>query len=272
MKLKYLGTAAAEGMPAVFCNCDYCRKARELGGKNIRTRSQSIINDDLLIDLPADTYFHFLQNGIEGDKIKYLLVTHSHQDHFYINELLMRKAPYGHNMRCEKLKIFCGRGVFDKLSADDKLANIEFTKLNHFEEISFGDYSVIAMPARHYFGDDALIYIIKNGDKTILYAHDTGYLYEENFDFIEKNNIVFDMVSFDCTNVILPVSDEGGHMGIQNIPRVIERLESMNAITSNTIRYVNHFSHNGNPLHDEIQKIAKGIGCLASYDGCEVEI
>ena len=62
MKIKFLGTAAAEGFPAVFCNCEYCNKARELGGKNIRTRSQAIIDNKLLIDLPADTYFHFLQN------------------------------------------------------------------------------------------------------------------------------------------------------------------------------------------------------------------
>ena len=69
MKLKYLGTAAAEAFPAVFCNCKYCNEARELGGKNIRTRSQAMINDDLLIDFPADTYAHFLQNGIDGEKI-----------------------------------------------------------------------------------------------------------------------------------------------------------------------------------------------------------
>ena len=27
MKLTYLGTAAAEGFPAVFCNCEHCREA-----------------------------------------------------------------------------------------------------------------------------------------------------------------------------------------------------------------------------------------------------
>ena len=31
MKLTYLGTAAAEGLPALFCNCEFCQKARELG-------------------------------------------------------------------------------------------------------------------------------------------------------------------------------------------------------------------------------------------------
>ena len=51
MKVTFLGTAAAEGFPAVFCNCRFCKEARVLGGKNLRTRSQSIVNDDLLIDL-----------------------------------------------------------------------------------------------------------------------------------------------------------------------------------------------------------------------------
>ena len=50
MKIQFLGTAAAEGFPAIFCNCEYCNKARELKGKNIRTRSQAIIDDKILLD------------------------------------------------------------------------------------------------------------------------------------------------------------------------------------------------------------------------------
>ena len=45
MEFTYLGTAAAEGWPAVFCRCKYCLEAQRLGGKNIRTRSQAIINE-----------------------------------------------------------------------------------------------------------------------------------------------------------------------------------------------------------------------------------
>lgn len=91
MKIRFLGTAAAEGFPALFCNCKYCKEARRLGGKNLRTRSQSLINDDLLIDIPADTLSHFLTGDIRGDRIKYLLITHSHSDHFYPTNLSPRK-------------------------------------------------------------------------------------------------------------------------------------------------------------------------------------
>ena len=107
MKLTFLGSGAAEGMPAIFCNCEVCRESRRLGGKNLRTRSQSLINNDLLIDFPADTYSHFQRFGIEGDTIKYLIITHPHQDHFYPNDLLMRTERLAHGKRVPVLKILC---------------------------------------------------------------------------------------------------------------------------------------------------------------------
>ena len=56
MKIKFLGTAAAEGIPALFCDCRVCQNARRVGGKEIKTRSQAIVDDKILIDFPADTY------------------------------------------------------------------------------------------------------------------------------------------------------------------------------------------------------------------------
>ena len=53
MKLKYLGTAAAEGYPAMFCDCENCRKAWIEKGRNIRRRSQAITDSELPIDFPG---------------------------------------------------------------------------------------------------------------------------------------------------------------------------------------------------------------------------
>ena len=116
MKLTYLGTAAAEGFPALFCNCEYCNEAKRLGGKNIRTRSQALINQDLLIDFPADTYAHFLNNGIKGDMIEHLIVTHAHSDHFYLDDLFMRSGAFAHNMSAPTLNIFCPKTVFEQFT------------------------------------------------------------------------------------------------------------------------------------------------------------
>ena len=48
MKLQFLGTAAAEGFPALFCQCENCKRARELGGRNIRSRSQALVDGKIL--------------------------------------------------------------------------------------------------------------------------------------------------------------------------------------------------------------------------------
>ena len=65
MKIKYLGTGAAEGIPAVFCHCGICEYARKQKGKEIRTRSQAIIDDLILIDFGPDTFAHTLRYDIE---------------------------------------------------------------------------------------------------------------------------------------------------------------------------------------------------------------
>lgn len=49
MKLQYLGTAAAEGIPAAFCTCPVCKHARQEKGREIRSRSQMLLDGELLI-------------------------------------------------------------------------------------------------------------------------------------------------------------------------------------------------------------------------------
>lgn len=268
MKLTYLGTAAAEGFPAIFCNCEYCNEARRLGGKNIRTRSQAIINDDLLIDFPPDTYAHFLANGIRGDKIKHLIVTHSHHDHLFPEDFDMRHSCYAHNVEVPTLHVYCSSVTAARIG--EAPPSIEVHILNPYETVALDGYEVTALPARHMPGGEPFIYIIR-GDKTLLYANDTGFLYGEVLDYIKESGTVFDMVSLDCTYVGNITTDEDGHMGLANNARLLTRLEELGAINEKTVKYVNHFSHNGNPLHHLLEGWAAQIGCLASYDGLTVE-
>ena len=54
MKFQYLGTAAAEDFPAVFCNCEYCQKARELGGKFLSADDYAFVFDRISSELGAN--------------------------------------------------------------------------------------------------------------------------------------------------------------------------------------------------------------------------
>lgn len=268
MKLTYFGTAAAEGFPAVFCRCPHCEEARRLGGKSIRTRSQAMIGEDLLIDFPADTYMHFLQNRVEGDRIRYLLITHPHSDHLCTSDLGMRFGAYAHEMREETLHILVPRAAADRIGRPP--LGTDVTVLSAFLPVTLGSYRVTPLPARHMGEDESFIYLIE-GDRTLLYAHDTGFFYPEVFAYLEEKRIRLDAISLDCTNGGTATPDEGRHMGFANIGRVLERLAAFGCVTGDTVRIVNHFSHNVAPLQHLLEEQAAPLGCLVAYDGCRVE-
>ena len=64
----------------------------------------------------------------------------------------------------------------------------------------------------------------------------------------------------------------------ERIPRIcvgvdLHKLQfTVCAINEETVICVNHFSHNGNPLHAHLSERADEYGYLVSYDGFEVNI
>lgn len=277
MKLTYLGTAAAEGWPAVFCNCEYCIRAKELGGKNIRTRSQTLINDDFLIEFNGDTYSHMLDNKLDISKVRFCFITHSHLDHFQPTDLVFRETNcYSHNMAEPTVKIYGNKAVNEKykkylhaIGDEERPPMAEIFEISAFQRLCVGDYTVTPLPANHAEGEDAFVFLIENKGKTVLYLHDTGLLSEEVYDYLESHKIRADLISYDCTYVAL--RSGGGHMGLDSVPIVRERLERIGVSHADTISIVNHFSHNGMLLHDELKEAAEKIGFLTSYDGMAVE-
>ena len=278
MKLKYLGTAAAEGWPALFCKCEYCENARKLGNKDIRTRSQSLINDDLLIDFPADTYMHAVTNNLDFSAIKYCFVTHSHLDHFSPSDLFLRNTDfYAHNMTTPMMTVYGNGDVMDKLKKTIKLFGddeayplIETEEIKAYKTVFVGKYSITPLPANHKHNENAFVYLIESNEGNILYLHDTGLLYDEVYDYLQKRAVSVGLISYDCTYVIL--ESAGGHMGLDSVPYVRKRLEEIGVANEKTVHIVNHFSHNGKLTHSELCDESEKIGFLCAYDGMEVTV
>lgn len=101
MKIRYLGTAATEGFPAAFCNCKSCTAARKDISKELRTRSQMLIDTELMIDFPPESYYHAMRFGIDLSAVRTLLVTHSHTDHFYAQEFVNRGYKFAEGIASE---------------------------------------------------------------------------------------------------------------------------------------------------------------------------
>lgn len=274
MKIKYLGTAAVEGVPALFCNCRVCRKSREAGGRNMRSRSQALINDELLLEFNPDTVWHYHKYNFDWEKICACLITHAHSDHLYAEDVENAKPAFTHGHR--KIEFYAGKSGYEKLRVQTEATSggadahlIEAGK--RFAVGGLKTYSVMPMPANHSESTTPLIFSIKCGDKRMLYAHDTGWFPEETWKLLEKEGR-FDLLSLDCTGCVSPDRDwVNGHMSMGTINKVLDRMREGGLIDGGTKIVVNHFSHNGGLTYDEMVEAVKKYGIIVSYDGLEIE-
>lgn len=274
MRITYYGTAASEAWPALFCDCKACELARKYGGKNIRSRSQTLIDDSLLIDFPPDTNYHVQVLGLDLRKVRTLLITHSHHDHYFPADIGMRSSNYAEGLGEEKLLVY-GNDVVKKKweEADKPRENIDqyvtFREISPFETFETPDgYEITALLADHNPPEHSLMYIIKKNGKQILYAHDTGIFPKCVWEFLEGQ--FFQLVSLDCT--ALSRDWRIGHMGFQAVDEVCDRLRALKCINGETKLVLNHLAHHGDFTHDKICELENPKGYEVAFDGCFFEI
>lgn len=270
MEIKYLGTGAAEGWPAVFCQCEACRAARRLGGKNIRRRSSALVNGNLLLDLPPDIYGMSLLHGVDLSEIKDFVITHNHSDHFYAHELTNFTNPFGHNADGIPARLFGSATVMEAAKAaladSDEEGRPELTEAREYEPFIAAGCTVTPLPAAHNAGI-CFIYLIESCGKAMLYAHDTGWLPAATWEYLQGRRL--DFVSMDGT--CLDYQHYESHMTLDENIAMKQKLVSMGGADDKTAFVSAHFSHNGRLLHDQIVERLKPHGIAAAYDGMEME-
>jgi len=272
MRLKFLGTAAAEGWPALFCECDACVRAGTLGGKNVRTRSSCLIDDTYMVDFSADTYMHKLMYNLKLSRVEHIFVTHSHYDHFYPHDFKIRIEGFAYIKNKAVLNVYGNSDVkkrFDNALGSMNIKDtVSYNLVEPFKYFKAGEALVMPLPASHSKAENCFIYIIEIDKKVLLYGHDSGYYKEEVWNEISKHK--FNGVILDCTSG--PTSQRDYHMGIITDGEIKERMLKIGSANDQTKFIINHFSHNINMMHNEIVKIAEPYNFIVSYDGFDIEI
>lgn len=275
MVITYLGTGAAEGIPALFCNCEFCRYARKR--HIVRARACVLLDGELCIDFSPDTFYREAVLGTDLSAVKYLLVTHSHMDHFYAHDFILRGYKYAEDMTSPTLDIFGNRDVLDVFSEctrrelrEEIKETIGLHELHAFEHVSFGEWHAYTLKARHS-SEEPLLYLLEKGDKRYLHLTDTGVLYDENYEFLQEVcKKPVDLITFDCTFLLTPPSPNARHMNLRENLQVLGKLKSLGLATERTKCVITHFSHNGKPTEETLRK-AESEGVIAAYDGMTLE-
>lgn len=278
MNIRFLGTGAAEGVPAVFCNCEYCKNIRRLGESEFRTRSQVVIDGILSVDFPPEAYAHSLRYGVNLADLKYLLVTHSHMDHFYAHDFILRGYKYASGYE-SKLEIYGNaqvKAVYGECTAREMkpavAPNIDFTEIKPYEEFKVGDYRVLTIPAQHCKTEDALLFYIERGGKGYLHLHDTGRITQKAFEYLAEKGAKAQAVAFDCTFLNGTGGESLRHMAVCDNMLMKDKLVEFGITDENTQYILTHFSHNSNPTRANLKAVEEKYGVTAAYDGMTVEI
>lgn len=288
MELMFLGTGAAEAIPSVFCRCPYCCEVRKNGGKDCRSRSSFRIDGQHQIDFSPDIYMQMTRSGLDLFELEHLLITHSHEDHFDMAEIITRECAvpnanktlyiYMHKSGAEWGQKLLRAYMPEK--SDEVIAKVlqkyQIVPVEYYQTFWAGKLKVSSVKASHKaFGKDeyGLNYLIQLPDgRSMLYATDTGWYCEETWDYLKGKRV--DTLILETTfggrqdRAIYP----DGHLDARSFLLMLDRMESIGFIDSRTGIYATHINHKHDLLHEELQQRfdESRFRITVAYDGLKI--
>lgn len=271
MKIQILGTAAAEGWPGIFCGCDTCQRARASGGKNIRSRSGLMINENIKVDLNSDIFHHVATHGLDLSLLEHIVFTHSHNDHFDPPEFQYLAPVFSHDRKHPIVSVWASEDVIDLILKDypEPVARpgLDVHAVKPFTTVELGEVKATPIPAVHRDEELCLNWIFGGLDNAVLYASDTGPYDEETWEFL--SSVKFDLVISECTYGFMADNDK--HMSVPAVRKMRDRMLEQGCLKDGYRFVITHFSHNMGLLHHEMEEHVKHDGFIVAYDGIVLE-
>lgn len=285
MRITFLGTGASEAYPGFWCECEHCVYARAHGGPNVRGNSSILIDDDLLIDMNAHSFEMFERLRISPARLRYLLVTHPHIDHFDPAKLLLRRTPEGVAQvdagllrgklgpcftDLPVLQIYGNDYVKEALySVPELMDSAERCGVAYHPIVEAAlqvcdTFSFISLRSQHGpHAGFAHSYIVERGGKRLLYASDTGG-YDP--DMLEKLlGQPYDCVIMEGTFGL--GANDPSHMSLEKNREMLRLFAKHGAWKGEPRFYLTHICPHWSPPHDIYAPMVEKEGMLLAYDG-----
>lgn len=277
MRITILGSAAAEAVPSLWCQCEVCAYAKKHGGKDLRRRTSYLIDQDTMIDFGPDAFWQSVAFGIDWKELKQIIFTHQHSDHCNPVELSWRRR--GFSQGALPLKIYGSKYIEERCetimranadSGVETWPDTDFFLLENGKTSQAVNMEIYSIPARHS-APDARNFILTRNGKSLLIAHDTGFWTEEGWQIAAAHAPV-DAVIFDGTCALKFADQEDGHMGAAVGVKFRDELLKRGILKKDGLAIVNHFSHNGNSLQADLEAYFAPHGIEVGYDGKVIEL
>ncbi len=272
-ELLVLGSGASEGMPGLYCVCDFCVKARSAGGKNIRMRTAFALGETIRIDWGPDALAQTLKFQLEPWKLRHVFITHSHEDHLFPMDFWVRgvsQLPEG-----SVLNLYGNEQVIDAVSrmiggnwAKFKINPVAVTPGQTLKLEPEG-VTVKVLAANHTSPEQSLMYCFDGGDYKLLVTGDTDVFPEPTMQALAGEGISAMMI--DATWMMSDRHES--HLGVPNIARIAEAMHRNGALRPDALIVPVHLAPGeGAMLHDEFTQAVAPLGMTPAWDGMRIKL
>ena len=290
MQIQFLGTSAAVGWPAAYCECEACNEIRRRGGKNIRTRTSLRLGVAHQIDCGPDLLAQLVRTGLTMSGVEHILFTHSHADHISVSELISKHMA--RTTQPQTVGVHASAATADRISrmlADVRTdlpekkreavrAMFPLDVLQFREEAAVGDLRVVPLRGNHVvLGNDevAANYLIRAPEgRKLFYAVDTGWPLDETWSAIRGQQI--DVLIMDCTfgGMTDRPTHPDTHMDCNAFEEAVREMVRIGAVHEGSEIFATHIGPHQGLLHEElVERFARTeLPITVAYDGLKTTL
>lgn len=253
MKLVFLGTGAADW--------DWSHFTEETRGS-----TSTLIDKHILIDAGQTARQNFHRARISPESISDILITHSHSDHFSLDNIYALLA--------ESSEMPC---IYASPQALQQIPNGLCSKhpLNVGEKFQIANYEISVLRANHVLNDPsepAFHFLFETPKKRLLYAIDGAWICSDTRRLLEGK--IIDLIIWDatCGNTY----DDwrfADHNDLAMIRSMRNSLQKLEIISSETIHLFNHIARTLWPENEQERlQLAKKFSGQLVFDGMKLSL
>ncbi len=287
--IRFLGTGAGDFIKedSPHNPPDYAQKVAKYVGKDLRRAASSLLGDDILIDLHSDIALR--ENHIDPAKIRHLLITHAHFDHFNPSAIVELSAQLEHPLNIYgsadivRSMEFAATHKWDPdakcIVKNDSPPQFNLTVIKPFESFSIGDTRITPVLANHSIQkrymlseDQALNFVFEYEGQTIFYGLDSSHFLPETMEFLTR--FQFDICVLDGTFGYREIDPfVSGHLNFKMLIETRDAFRQAGMLKPNAKVCAGHISVEYAEIesHEVAAKTLEEKGIILTYDGLELE-
>lgn len=250
---QFLGTSAAEGVPAPFCRCYACEDARR-NPENQRLRTSFRIDSKMMIDLGADAAIQAVRYG-DFTQLEHVLITHTHDDHLCAH--MMMQAFWCRD-REKTLNFYFTDKAYEivekwrnnswilkgKVPEWEKDGIVAFHRLEYFTRYEINGIGVTPFEGNHRgnMGENSAMYLLELPDgRKLFYGLDSGAYTEKTLGKLKEHKI--DIFISEASMGTAGRHPAGQHLCVEEVKELAVCLAEQGTIDESSQLFLTHISH-----------------------------